>query len=695
MSDIHLTIDGRDVTIPAGSTILDGAKALEIPIPTLCHMEGHTPFTSCFLCVVEVEGVKNPVPSCSTAAAEGMVVHTLSDRIRQTRKLCLELLASEHTGDCYGHCHVTCPAGIEIPQFVSAIARGESEEALRILKRRMPLPSSLGRVCTRPCEAVCRRGQRDEAVAICSLKVVAGDPDLDGERRTVPECAPDTGKKVAVIGAGPAGISAAFYLRQMGHEVTVIDGQETVGGMLRWGIPAFRLPSHIIEREFRQVEQMGARLEFGRWLGRDFTLGDLRAQGYDAVFLGLGAQAASSARIPGEDTPGVMPGIEILAKASRGQEVDLGDTVMVVGGGNTAMDCCRTALRLQKGKGKVILLYRRTRAEMPALEVEIEEAIHEGTEMRFLAAPIRIEPSRDGKGLAVTCQRMELGPPDSSGRRRPVPMEGSEYVEEVTTLVNAIGQRFDAAALKGSEEVGLDRWGNIASDPYTGQTSVPWVFSGGDCSPGDKDMIAVWAVQAGHRAALAIGQFLGGEEIIGDGYEWYSTIGRPGDPAPKAILDRLTPAERARMPVIADAERLSGFVEVELGLGQERGRVEAKRCIVCGCLAVEDCKLKSYGTEYRIQPGRLAGAIRDYLLDDSHPKLLLESGKCLLCGSCVRACAAHGKDVLGFVGRGFNTVVMPSLGRRLIDTACDGCLDCAKVCPTGAIMVKPGATTSS
>jgi len=686
MRDINLTIDGQSVTVEAGATILDAAKKLGIAIPTLCHLEGHPAFTSCFLCVVDLEGMKNPVPSCSTAAADGMVVHTQSERIRSTRKLCLELLASEHTGDCYGHCHITCPAGIEIPQFVSAIARGASVDALRILKHRMPLPSSLGRVCTRPCETMCRRGQRDEAVAICSLKAVAGDPDLEREERTVPECAADTGKKVAVVGAGPAGVSAAFYLRQAGHQVKVFEGQETVGGMLRWGI----LPRDIIEKEFRQIEQMGAEIEFGKWLGKDFTVADLKSQGYDAVFLALGAQAASAARIPGEDTPGVLPGIELLGKASRGQEVDLGETVMVVGGGNTAMDCCRTALRLQKGKGKVILLYRRTRAEMPALDVEIEETIHEGTEMRFLAAPIKIEPGTNGSRLAVTCLKMELGPPDASGRRRPVPIEGSEYVEHVSTLINAIGQKFDTAAMKGSDEVTLNRWNYIEANPYTGQTSVDWVFSGGDCAPGDNDMIAVWAVQAGHRAALSIDQYLKGEEIVGDGYEWYSTIGKPGDPAPTPILDRLTPAERVRMPTISDEQRLQGFYEVETGLGPMLGQEEAKRCMVCGCLATDDCKLKIYGTEYRIDPTRLHGSQRDFYLDDSHPKLLLESGKCVLCGSCVRTCQAHGKDVLGFVGRGFNTMIMPSLGMKLVDTDCDGCLDCAKVCPTGAIMMKPG-----
>ncbi len=691
MSEINLTIDGKAATVAPGATILDAAKSVGVEIPTLCHLEGHSPFTSCFLCVVDVEGQKNPVPSCSTEATDGMVVQTRSDRIFESRKLCLELLASEHTGDCYGHCHLTCPAGIEIPQFVSAIAHGELAEALRILKRRMPLPSSLGRVCTRPCEGMCRRGQKDEAVAICSLKAVAGDPDLEREQRTVPAPGPETGKKVAVVGAGPAGVSCAFFLRRQGHAVKIFEGQETVGGMLRWGIPAFRLPRDVIEKEFRQVEQMGVEMEFGKWLGSDFTVHDLKKQGYDAVFLGLGAQKASPARIPGEDTPGVLPGIELLAKASREQPVELGETVMVVGGGNTAMDCCRTALRLQKGKGKVVLLYRRTRAEMPALDVEIEETIHEGTEMRFLAAPVKIEPAADGHGLDVTCIKMELGPPDASGRRRPVPIEGSEYVEHVSTLINAIGQKFDPHCLEGSEGLDLNRWSFLDSDPATGQTSLEWVFTGGDCSPRDDDMIAVYAVQAGHRAAQSIDQYLRGESVVGEGFEWYSTIGKPGDPAPQPILDRLTPAERVRMPTVPDEQRLQGFYEVETGLGPDLGQQEASRCMVCGCLAVDDCKLKIYGTEYHINPDRLHGAQRDFFLDDSHDKLLLESGKCVLCGSCVRTCAAEGKDVLGFVGRGFNTVIMPSLGRKLAETECDGCLECAKVCPTGAIMAKPGA----
>jgi formate dehydrogenase major subunit len=688
MADINLTIDDQAVTVAQGATILDAAKAVGIEIPTLCHLPDHPPYTSCFLCVVDVEGQKNPVPSCSTEAGDGMVVATQSERIRSTRKVCLELLASEHTRDCYGHCHITCPAGIEIPQFIDELAHGKPGEALKIIKRAMPLPSALGRVCTRPCEDVCRRGQVDSPVAICNLKAVAGDPDLDAGERWVPEVGPDSGKKVAVVGAGPAGVSCAYYLRQMGHAVKVFEGQEKAGGMLRYGIPAFRMPRDVLDTEIHQLDQMGVEWKFNTWLGKDYTIADLKDQGYDAVFLGLGAQAASSARIPGEDTEGVMPGIELLAKATNGEEVDLGDLVMVVGGGNTAMDACRTALR--KGAGKVVLLYRRTRAEMPALDIEIEESIHEGVEMRFLAAPIQIEKGENGK-LDVKCIKMELGAPDASGRRRPVPQEGSEYVEKVSTLINAIGQKFDPASVEG-QGVDLNRWAFLDSNPKTGETNQEGVFTGGDCSPGDGDMIAVWAVQAGHKAAASINQFLTDQPIVGLGHEWYSTIGTPGGPAPKQILDRITPAERQRMDMIPDDQRLTGFTEIELGFGPDKGKQEASRCMLCGCDATDDCKLKTYGTEYGIEPQRFEGAIRDFHLDDSHEKLTLESGKCVLCGSCVRTCHDHGLDVLGLVNRGYAARVSPTLGLPLAETDCDGCLKCAEVCPTGAIMAKPGAT---
>ncbi len=242
-------------------------------------------------------------------------------------------------------------------------------------------------------------------------------------------------------------------------------------------------------------------------------------------------------------------------------------------------------------------------------------------------------------------------------------------------------------------DIALNRWRFIATDDQTKQTSLEWVFAGGDCSPDDHEMIAVHAIADGRRAAMSIHQYLSGQPVVGEGFEWYSMMGGPKDPPPRQILERITPSERARMPTIPDEQRLQGFAEIELGFSLEDGRQEAERCRVCGCLAVGDCKLKEYGTEYRIQPERLRGTRRDYYLDDSHEKLIIESGKCILCGSCVRVCALEGKDVLGFVGRGFNTMIMPTLGRRLADTACDGCLKCAEVCPTGAIQARPGVTS--
>jgi NADPH-dependent glutamate synthase beta subunit-like oxidoreductase len=364
---VSFTIDGEKVEVAPGTTILDAAKAQGKFIPTFCHNKELKPFASCFVCVVEVAGRPNLLPSCSTKVMKDMVVLTQSERVLRARRTCVELLLSDHLGDCLGPCMTACPAGIDIPGFIKHLALGEDQAAHELIKHNMPLPGILGRVCTRPCETACRRQLVEEPIAICQLKRYPADVVAASGDEYLPGKAAATGKKVAVVGAGPAGLTAAYYLQILGHDCTVFEAHEAPGGMTRYGIPSYRLPRDVIDREVKVIEQLGAKFQYNQRLGGDFTLDDLRRD-YDAVFLGLGAQKASSMRVEGEDLDGVLTGIGFLGEVSRDEQRPIGKRVMVVGGGNTAIDAARTALRL--GSAEVTILYRRTRKEMPAWEEE-------------------------------------------------------------------------------------------------------------------------------------------------------------------------------------------------------------------------------------------------------------------------------------------------------------------------------------
>jgi formate dehydrogenase major subunit len=685
MSDtaITLTVDGRPVTVPKGTTILKAAEAAGIAIPTLCHRDGLEPFTSCFICVVEVEGKPNPVPSCGTEALAGMVVRTNTDRIRQTRRVCLELLLSDHSGDCVAPCTLTCPAGLTIQQMMGAIGQGRLEDAIRIVKDALPIPGCLGRVCPHPCEAQCRRVTLEEPLAICWLHRHAADTDARGGRTYTPPVGAPTGKRVAVIGAGPAGMSAAYFLRRLGHAVTVFESRGEPGGMLRWGIPAYRLPRAEIAREFNAIADMGVEMRYGRALGRDFHLADLRTEGFHAIFLATGAPFSSPMRVQGEDLPGVFGGVDFLERAARGEPVPIGKRVVVIGGGNTAIDAVRTARRL--GAESVTLLYRRTRAEMPALPVEIHEAEREGAQFRFLAAPLSVRAA-DGR-LVLACQPMELGEPGPDGRRKPVPIQGQSFELEADSVIAAIGQRVDAELLK-REGLELDKWGSaVVVNPATMQTSAPDVFAGGDVAAREDQKIAVWAVGSGHLAALAMDQFLNGRAVVGKPRSFQIAMGKtPQDVTPSrfAAYEKI---ERARMPEVPPEERLADFREVELGLNPENARSEATRCLACGCGAAGDCRVREYALEYGADPERLAGATRDYSLETNHPDILIEPGKCISCGICVRMGRyAPGKELFGFVNRGFDTRVTAYFTAPLDPADAEAFLRCADACPTGALM---------
>ncbi len=684
MSTLNFTLNGKAATAKAGTTILDAAEEAGYFIPTFCHHKELKPFASCFVCAVEVEGRRSLVPSCSTEVLEGMVVNTENERTKSARKTCLDLLLSDHVGDCLGPCMTSCPAGIDIPGFVNHIAEGRDREAFDLIANNMPLAGCLGRVCTRPCETGCRRQLVEEPVAICQLKRFPSDQAIKQGWEILPSKNPPIGKNVAIVGAGPAGLSATYYLQMFGADCTVFDAHEAPGGMIRYGIPSYRLPRNIIDGEVAVIEKLGAVFKYSTKLGVDVSLEELKAE-FNAVFLALGAQSASGMRTPGDDLPGVKSGIEFLGAVSRDETLPIGKTVVVVGGGNTAIDAARTALRL--GAESVSILYRREREQMPAWAEEIDAALEEGVKLETLVAPVKIEPV--GDGLKLTCIRMELGEPDASGRCRPVPVEGSDFSIEVDEIIAAIGQNVDSSMVA---ELDTTSWGSINADEQTGQTSIPGVFAGGDCVTGAD--IAVNAVAAGRRAAFAIRQYLLGEEMVGDPKGYNHSMGEL-DQIPAAVTQPFEKERRIPMPHLEAKNRATNFEEVETGFTEEMARAEAARCMECGCRDAHECSLRDFATRFGAKPDRFAGNKREYRRDDSHAVLVYEEHKCIQCGSCVRACdELLNSSCMGFAGRGFEARVKPALDRKLALINSGELPKLVEFCPVGALTLKSDAVAT-
>ncbi|MGD8374982.1 MAG: FAD-dependent oxidoreductase [Acidobacteriota bacterium] len=680
MAPITLTIDGRRITVESGATVLEAARALGIRIPTLCHVQGIEPAASCFLCCVQVVGHRTLSPSCALPAAEGMVVATDTEDIRASRRMALELLLSDHAGDCIAPCSAGCPAGLDVAAFVYEIAADQPDRAMEVIYDRLSLPGALGRVCPRLCEQNCRRSEYEaEGLAIAALHRHVTDRNHAEVTRVAPERGEPTGKHVAIVGAGPAGLTAAFHLLQLGHDCTLLDAHPEPGGMLRYGIPAYRLPRAALEREIDLIRGLGARFRMGvRW-GRDFTLADLRRD-HDAVFLAIGAQLGAGLRCPGEEL--AISGIDFLRRISLGETPALGEEVIVIGGGNTAMDAARSAVRLGS---RVRVLYRRGRREMPCLLEEVEAAEEEGIGLTCLVAPSALRPAPDGDGLELTCRRMELGAPDESGRRRPVPIPGSEQALRCDTVIAATGQAVDTllAAREGLEVTG---WG-LRTDPGTLATSLPGVFAGGDAVLGAD--LAVRAVAAGRCAAASIDQHLRGE-IVSGVRELTAVALRHMDDGERAAMFRgIEAADRVATRRLDPARRRDRFEEVDAGLPPERVREEAVRCLSCGCREAGGCQLREWTTEYGADPYRFLGARRRFDQDASHPEIVYEPGKCILCDACVRIAAAAGEELgLSITGRGFDVRVAVPFDRPLSAGLRKVARRCAEACPTGALAIR-------
>ena len=482
-------------------------------------------------------------------------------------------------------CIQSCPSHVDVPHYVEQIRFGNTDEALDVVLDDAPLPGTLGRVCVRLCEFNCRRALLDDPIAIKPLKRFAAD--CERACGALHDAAPESfrDERVAIIGAGPAGLSCAYYLARHGYRSTIFEALDEPGGMAAVGIPDYRLPRHILREEAARMERMGAEIRYGVSVGTDVTMEDLYEQGHGAVFLGVGAPDSMSMRCEGEDEgyQGFMHGIHFLRDIADGKRPLEGARIAVVGGGNVAMDCVRSALRV--GFTDVYVLYRRTEAEMPADQVEIDEAREEGVHFNFLVLPVKILADAQGKVTGLECQRMELGEPDDSGRRRPVPIEDSNFVLECDAMVPAIGQRCSVGDVVGTDGVEITRWGTLEVDELSGQSQQPALFSGGDCVTGADTLIA--ALGAGKRAAYHIARFLSGADCAPDADDYL-----------EQLLERLQSHDKETKPaipgnqprlhphVLDPAERIKSFDEVEDVLDRSEAFREAKRCLRCYRLAL-------------------------------------------------------------------------------------------------------------
>ncbi len=689
---INVTFNGQQFTVNAQQTLLEVAADCDIDIPSLCGLNKSGEKVPCDLCVVDIagQGIKR---ACEVQPAEGMAITTASGPLSSLRQQSLNRILSDHYADCEAPCQTACPAGVDIQSYLYHISQNDHAKAVEVIKRTLPMPLSIGRVCPAFCETECRRGLVDEPLAIRQLKRHAADIDLAAQEQYVPVRKPARGESIAIVGSGPGGLTCGYYLTNEGYDVTVFESMPDAGGWLRYGIPEYRLPKAILAKEIEIMCRNGMQLLTNKKLGRDFSLTEL-TQDYDAVCLAVGASQAVDMQYTGSDFDGCYLGVDYLKDYVTNGHYTTGKKVAVIGGGNTAIDCARTAVR---DGADTTLIYRRTRAEMPAEDYEILEAEHEGVKFHFLTNPVENMADKSGRVHEVKLEKMALGEPDASGRRRPE-KTGEYFTEAFDTVIAAVSQKPDLSFMEQETlDLPLTRWNTQDANEDTMHSGVSNVFSIGDFRRGPAT--AIEAVADGRIAAEAIDRYFDGDMENIPVKQFNSKKAPKIKQVDTAQFDNIKQVMRSVMPELSPQARELSFAEVETGFDNDEAMREAARCLECGCQANTDCQLRDFATDYKVADADIYTKAsqencQKFAVDDSSEFIVFDANRCISCGQCVDACneqAVHG--VLSFMknddGKSANRpACRPGFERgfSMGDSDCVQCGRCVQVCPTGALV---------
>ncbi|USD67682.1 formate dehydrogenase subunit alpha [Vibrio sp. SCSIO 43136] len=675
---MKVTFNGQDYVFDQPISVLEAGKKAGVEIPTLCGDSRRKDKTPCDVCVVEIQG-KGMVRSCETAVESNMKITTESDTIRQHRHQALVKILSDHNADCEAPCQVACPAKVDVQSYLSHIAKGDHQDAIEIIKKTLPMPISVGRVCPAFCEAECRRSVVDEPIAIRHLKRHAADVDIDASAPIEPKKLPKNGKRVAIVGAGPGGLAAGYYLSYQGFEVKVFEMMPKAGGWLRYGIPEYRLPKAMLDREIELMCRGGMEIQTDFKLGRDGELSQLRND-FDAVVVAVGASKAVEARYQGSDLDGCYLGVDYLKDHQTNKNCVMGKKVAIIGGGNTAIDCARTAVR---DGAEVTIVYRRTMAEMPAEDHEIHHAQEEGVKFLFLTNPVENIADDNGRVCQVKCEKMELSEPDEGGRRRPV-STGEHEVYEFDTVIGALSQEPDLDFL-AEGELPVSRWKTAQVDEAT-MHHQDNVFSIGDFRRGPAT--AIEAIADAKVAADAIESYLLKGTLPNHGYRFNSHKAAKLSLVAKDEYVSERVQRRLEAPFLSDLGRTTTFEEVEQDSNSQAAMIEAARCLECGCQANTDCALRDYGSEYQVKNDQLENPDKQrFSVDRSSEFIVFDANRCISCGNCVQECQDNTvHNVLNFADCGSRPQCDD--GKLMGDSSCAQCGSCVQVCPTGALVDK-------